>query len=83
MNEESADKVQNSTTEMEDYMGYDLANPPSLFDKGLIRRTAKSALGTLLKSKLDVHARLPQHCKCMLDGGHLLHVIHWPTAAIY
>ena len=50
MNEESADKVQNRTTEMEDYMGCELAkHPPSLFDKGVIRRTANSALGTLLK----------------------------------
>ena len=66
----------NSTTEMEDYMGYELAkHPPSLFDKGVIRRTAKSALGALRKSKVDVHARLHQHCKCVLDGGHLLHVV--------
>ena len=40
----------NITTEMEDYMGYELAkHPPSLFDKVVIRRTAKSAIGTLLK----------------------------------
>ena len=65
-------------------MGYELANhPPSLFDKGVNRRTAKSALGTLCESKVDVHARLPQHCKCVLDGGHLLHVVPWPTAATY
>ena len=25
--------------------------------------------------------RLPQHCKCVLDGGHMLHVVHLPTAA--
>ena len=64
--------------------GYELAkHPPSLFDKGVIRRTAKSLLGTLLKSNVDVHARLPQHCKCALDGGHLLHVVPRPTAATY
>ena len=74
----------NSTTEMEDYMSYELAkHPPSLFDKGVIRRTAKSVLGTLLKSKVDVHPRLPEQCKCVLDGGHLLHVVPWPTAATY
>ena len=74
----------NSTTEMEDYMSYELAkHPPSLFDKGVISRTAKSVLGTLLKSKVDVHARLPEQCKCVLDGGHLLHVVPWPTAATY
>ena len=50
-------------------MGYELANhPPSLFDKGVNRRTAKSALGTLCESKVDVH---------------LLHVVPWPTAATY
>ena len=66
----------NSTTEMEDYMGYERAkHPPSPFDKEVIRRTTKRALGTLLKSKVDVHARLPQHCKCVSDGGHLLHVV--------
>ena len=65
-------------------MGYELANhPPSLFDKGVIRRTAKSALGTLLKSNIDVHARLPQLFKCMLDGDHLLQLVHWLTAATY
>ena len=61
---------------MEDYTSYELAkHPPSLFDKGVIRMTAKSALGTFQKSKVDVHARLPLQCKCMLDGGHLLHVV--------
>ena len=65
-------------------MGYELAkHPPSLFDQGVIRRTAKSAIGTLLKSNIDVHARLPQLCKCMRDGGHLLHVVPWLTAATY
>ena len=35
----------NSTTEMDDYMSYELAKqPPSLFDKGVILRTANSAL---------------------------------------
>ena len=57
-------------------MSYELAkHPPPLFDKGVIRRTAESALGALRKSEVDVHARLPQHCKCVLDGGHLLHVV--------
>ena len=37
----------NNNTEMEDYVGCELAkHPPSLFDKGVIRRTANSALGT-------------------------------------
>ena len=66
------------TTEMEDYMGYELAkHPPSLFARGVISRTAKSALGTFLKSKVDVHG------KGVLDGGHLLHVVPWPTVATY
>ena len=37
----------------------------------------------LTERKVDVHARLPQHCKCLLDGGHLLHVVPSPTAATY
>ena len=74
----------NSTTEMEDYMGYELAkHPPPFFDNAVIRRTTKSAIGTLINRKVDVHARLPQHCKCLLDGGHLLHVVSSPTAATY
>ena len=74
----------NSTIETEDYMGYERAkHPASLFDKGVIHRTTKRALGTLLKSTVDVHARLPQHCKCVSDGGHLLHVVPWQTAAAY
>ena len=25
----------------------------------------------------------PSICQCVLDGGHLVHVIPWPTAATY
>ena len=38
---------------------------------------------TTITGARSVHARLPQHCKCVLDGGHLLHVVPWPTAATY
>ena len=38
---------------------------------------------TTITGARSVHARLPQHCKCVLDYGHLLHVVPWPTAATY
>ena len=32
---------------------------------------------------LSVLRSAPSICQCVLDGGHLLHVAHWPTAARY
>ena len=32
---------------------------------------------------LSVLRSAPSLCQCVLDGGHLLHVAHWPTAARY
>ena len=50
----------------------------SPYDNELIRRRANSALETLLKSTFDVHVKLPQHAKCVIDVGHLIHVVHRP-----
>ena len=32
----------------------------------------------LLKSTVDVHVKLPQHAKCVIDVGHLIHAVHRP-----
>ena len=37
----------------------------------------------LTYSKVDVHVKLPQHAKYVLDGSHLLHVVPWPTGTTY
>ena len=36
---------------------------------------AKNAIGTLLKSTVDVYVKLPKHAKCVLDTGHLLYFL--------
>ena len=36
---------------------------------------AKNAVGTLLKSTVDVCVKLPQYVKCVLDTGHLLYFL--------
>ena len=30
-----------------------------------------------------MHVQLPEHVKCVLHGGHLLHVVCWPTGFTY
>ena len=31
----------------------------------------------------DIHVKLPEHAKYVLRGGHLLHVVCWPTSSTY
>ena len=32
---------------------------------------------------VDIHVKLPEHAKCVLHGGHLLHMVCWPTGSTY
>ena len=69
---------------MEQYLCYELAQqPPSLFDKGTMRKTNKNVLGTHLKSKVVPHPETPQNAVFVIDGGHLLQTVYWPEDATY
>ena len=69
---------------MKNYLKYELAKqPPSLFDKGILRKGNKSTLGNILKTKSSIHSELPDDACFVLDGGHLLHVVPWPADGTY
>ena len=66
-------------TEMKEYLSHEFARkPPSLFDKGLMRKNTKSDLSHLLKGVVCVseHLEDPHY---VLDGGYLLQTVVWPT----
>ena len=76
--------VLKTSSDMEQFMSYELApQPPSLFHGGVMRKPTKSALGTLLKSYAPVHANIPNNCQFVIDGGHLLHSVIWPQSSTY
>ena len=76
--------IMNDSVEMEEHLKYEPAiQPPSLFDKGTMRKSNKSILGSVLKSKVDVRHEAPENALYVLDGGHLLHSVVWPTDATY
>lgn len=72
------------SSEMEDYLLHEFAKqPPSLFDKGIMRKNTKSVLASVLKSKVNVHLELPDNARFVLDGGHLLQSLPWPADPTY
>ena len=71
-------------SEMKNYLKYELAKqPPSLFDKGIMRKGNNSTLGNILKTKSPIHSELSDDACFVLDGGHLLHVVPWPADGTY
>ncbi len=69
---------------MEVYLSYELApQPPSLFQDGLMRKSPKSALGQLLRSKAPLESRFPDDAMYIVDGGYLLRVVIWPANPTY
>jgi hypothetical protein len=71
-------------SQMEGYLLHEFAKqPPSLFDKGIMRKNTKSALANVLKSKVNVHFQLPDRARFIIDGGHLLQSLPWPADATY
>ncbi|KAG1651513.1 Glutamate receptor ionotropic, delta-2 [Nymphon striatum] len=63
---------------------YELAiEPPSLFRDGLMRKSPKSALAQLLRSKTPLESRLPDDATYIVDGGYLLRVVIWPPNSTY
>ena len=76
--------VLKTSSDMEQFMSYELApQPPSLFHNGVMRKTTKSVLGTLLKSFTPVQPNIPKNCQFVLDGGHLLQSVVWPQPSTY
>ena len=72
------------TSEMDEYLKHEFSGqPPSLFEKGLMRKTAKSSRANLLKSKVNVLLTIPAEAYFVLDGGNLLHSVAWPQGATY
>ena len=71
--------------DMKDHLTYEFSKyPPSLFEKGLMRKTAKHALADVLKKytrPVDMHML---NCPIfVIDGGHLLHHLKWPGNCTY
>lgn len=76
--------VLKTCSDMEQFMSYELApKPPSLFHDGAMRKTNKSALGSLLKSFGHAQPNTPDNCQFVLDGGHLLQSVVWPQPSTY
>ena len=76
--------VLKTCSDMEQFMSYELApKPPSLFHDGAMRKTNKSALGSLLKSFAPAQPNIPNNCQFVLDGGHLLQSVMWPQPSTY
>ena len=48
-----------------------------------MRKPAKSALDTLLKSFAPAQSNIPNHCQFVIDGGHLLQLAVWPQPSTY
>ena len=76
--------VLKSGSELENYVQYEFVNyAPSLFDNFAMRKTVKSALAHSLE--IDKYVTPPgvSSAVTIIDGGHLLHVVVWPTPLNY
>ncbi|KAG0721612.1 hypothetical protein GWK47_046129 [Chionoecetes opilio] len=72
------------SSEMEEYLLHKFAKqPPSLFDKGTMRKNTKSVLASVLKSKVNVHLELTDNARFVLNEGHLLQSLPWPADPTY
>ena len=76
--------VLQSGSELENFVQYEFVNyAPSLFDDFSMRKTVKSVLAQGLE--LDKHVimeNIPPSIT-IIDGGHLLHAVVWPTPLTY
>ena len=75
--------VLQSGSELENFFQYEFVNyAPSLFDNFVMRKTVKSAIAQFLD--LDKHTITEYGPSAtIIDGGHLLHVVVWPTPLTY
>jgi hypothetical protein len=64
---------------------YELSpQPPSLFINSVMRKANKASLYKILDKKTMYLQQLPDgHNTFVVDGGHLLHRVIWPTPATY
>lgn len=70
--------------DMAGHLCYEFARkPPSLFDKGLMRKSTKSVLAKQLTDEVDPVTELPKNAHYVIDGGYLLHKVVWPKEGTY
>jgi len=68
---------------MEQYFGYELSSlPTSLFKDKYMRKTDKSQLAKELCNNVE-SSSVPQSSLHVIDGGYLLHVVHWAVGTSY
>ena len=76
--------ILNTSSELDVFLQYELApQPPALFVDGQMRKSAKSALGNMVKTMVTCQKAIPDASIFVLDGGHLLHAVVWPKPATY
>ena len=56
---------------------------PSLFNNIAMRKTVKSALGQSLDLVKHTITEYTSPSATIIDGGHLIHVVVWPTSLTY
>ena len=74
--------VLQSNSEFENFIQYEFVNyAPTLFDNFSFRKTVKPALALNLDEHVIKDSEPPP--AVVIDGGHLLHVVVWPTLLTY
>lgn len=73
----------NPENNLEQYFAYELAaKPTSLFRDSFMRKTDKSQLATEICKGIE-NCAVPPFAVHVVDGGYLLHIVHWTTGSIY
>ena len=76
--------VMRNKSDIRDFFKYELApQPPSLFYEGIMRKTQKSVLRDTLNKFVAHESTFPEDKVFVLDGGHLLHTVIWPTPSTF
>lgn len=76
--------VLQSSTELEHFVEYEFVNySPSLFDDYSMRKPAKPALAQSLEVDKHITDEPLSPTVTIIDGGHLLHAVVWPTPLTY
>lgn len=74
-----------SEDDLESYFKYELAPfPPSLFDDSMrLRKGNKAAVAKILEAEAECKETVPAQSFFVIDGGHLLHKVVWPTECTF
>lgn len=76
--------ILSTCTEMETFLEYELAPQlPSFILDGQIRKTTKSALGSMLKSLINYQTTIANEAVFVINGGYFLHTVVEPKPATY